>query len=74
MVNNAARATSSKGKPFPERRQLRSIDYAAEVLNCSTDSVRRLIASGKIRSVKIGALRRIPDQELDRLASSGSGE
>lgn len=47
----------------------------AELLNVSERTVRALVASGRLRSVKIGAARLIPFAELEKLLSeSGSGD
>jgi excisionase family DNA binding protein len=46
-------------------------DFARE-LNISKRMVWRMIASGDLRSVHVGRLRRIPATELDRIAISGA--
>ncbi len=45
------------------------IDEFADAIGISARSVKRLIVSKKIRSYKIGRLRRIPPSELDDFPS-----
>jgi excisionase family DNA binding protein len=52
---------------------LQGIKEAAQQLGVSPFSVRRLIASGCIRSVTIGARRLIPAHEIERVAREGAG-
>jgi excisionase family DNA binding protein len=46
---------------------LLSVDQAAQYLSCSPRHIERLLASGQLRSVKLGRLRRIPRAALDDL-------
>ena len=57
-MNSHALATNGLTKPL-------KIDEFATAIGISARSVRRLIASKKIRSYKIGQLRRIPPSELE---------
>lgn len=50
-------------------RQLYSVAEVAAKLSLSESTVRRLIASGHLRSVKIGTTRRIPLAALDALVA-----
>jgi excisionase family DNA binding protein len=52
---------------------LQGIKEAAQQLGVSPFSVRRLIASGCIRSVTIGARRLIPVEEVLRIGREGAG-
>lgn len=53
------------GSPWP-------LDLAAEFLAISKRHLMRLVDDGKVRSIKIGSRRFIPDAEVRRVASSGS--
>lgn len=61
---------------------LHSPEGAAERLQCGRTLIYELLASGEIESVKIGRLRRIPDESLiayvnklrSRQPASGGGE
>lgn len=44
---------------------------AARLLDCSRQHVYNLLARGELRSVLIGASRRIPRSEIDRLLDGG---
>jgi excisionase family DNA binding protein len=54
--------------------KLFSLSLAAERLGVSTCTLRRLIASGHIRSVNIGARRLVASSELERVAALGAGQ
>jgi excisionase family DNA binding protein len=43
------------------------VSEAANLLSCSERSVRRWIAAGVLKSVKIGGARRVPEAEISRL-------
>ncbi len=45
---------------------------AAEMLDCSRQYIYKMMAAGQLATVKIGASRRIPRSELDRLANEGT--
>ena len=47
------------------------VDEAAAILQVSSKTVRRLLASGDLRAVRIGRLVRIPLSEIDRLIAAG---
>ena len=47
------------------------VDEAATILKVSSKTVRRLLARGDLRAVRIGRLVRIPSSEFDRLIASG---
>lgn len=49
------------------------IQEFAEAVGVSTYTVRRLMESGEIRNVNVGARRLIPATELDRVSSEGVG-
>lgn len=53
-------------------RHLYSYAAAAEILGCSTDTVRRWVASGRLAVVRLPArLVRIDGEEIDRLITAG---
>ncbi len=43
-----------------------SVEQAAETLNCSTDTVRRMIANGKLRAFRVGRLIRLRPEDLQK--------
>jgi len=51
--------------------QLLRVDEAATILNVSSKTIRRLIARGDLRVVRIGRLVRIPSSEIERLIAGG---
>lgn len=53
-------ATLSQAEP------LLTVEQAAERLNCSTYTVRRLISRGQLRAVRAGRLIRIKPRDLER--------
>jgi excisionase family DNA binding protein len=58
-------------KPAPDR-VLYSIKHAAEQLDCGVSTIWSWIAAGKIRTVKLGRSRRIPHEELERIAGGAT--
>jgi excisionase family DNA binding protein len=54
--------------------RLQGIREAAESLNVSTFTLRRLIDGGQVRSVTIGSRRLIPEDEVERVAREGAGK
>jgi excisionase family DNA binding protein len=55
----------------PTGRQLITLEKAAELLDCSQRSVRRLIAAGQLTGLRIGDRRmlRIPQAEVDAIGT-----
>jgi excisionase family DNA binding protein len=53
---------------------MRTPDEVAEILHCSRRKVFDLIGSGELRSIKIGALRRITDDDLRRFVDGLKAE
>ncbi|MBN1629920.1 MAG: helix-turn-helix domain-containing protein [Thermoleophilia bacterium] len=45
-----------------------TVYQAAEWLGCSVVTVRRMIAAGKLKRVKVGRLDRVPRLALERMA------
>lgn len=43
------------------------VETTARLLDCSRAFVYKLIAEGRLRTVKIGRSRRVPRQEIERL-------
>ena len=62
--NTPTPPTRSSGSPW-------SIRDAAQFLNVSTRHIHRLFDAGKVRSVRLGRRRLIPDSEVQRLAREG---
>jgi hypothetical protein len=54
------------GKPWPLR-------DAAAFLSISERHLATLCADGRVRSIKIGARRLVPDEEVARVAREGTG-
>jgi excisionase family DNA binding protein len=48
-----------------------SIQDAAQFLHVSTRHIHRLLDAGKVRSLRLGRRRLIPDAEVQRLAREG---
>ena len=46
-----------------------TVGQAAEWLGCSVVTVRRMIAAGRLKRVKVGRLDRVPRLALERLTS-----
>jgi excisionase family DNA binding protein len=61
------RNAHQKGGPV-----LNSVPTTADRLDLCVAMVHKLIKSGKIRSVKIGARRLIPEEEIQRIAREGA--
>ena len=59
----------ARGEPEPAGRLLLRVAEAAEVLAISRSSLYQLIATGEVRTVRLGRAVRIPSSELRRLAS-----
>jgi excisionase family DNA binding protein len=54
----------------PEHGQLISAETAAKQLECSTRTIRRLIASGQLTGIRVsGRLLRIPQAEVGRVGT-----
>ncbi len=49
-----------------------SVPQAAAWLGCSVITVRRMIAAGKLKRVKVGRLDRVPRKALERFAEVNS--
>jgi excisionase family DNA binding protein len=47
------------------------VDAAADYLSVSAKHVRRLIADGRIRAIRVGVRVLVPDTELQRVANEG---
>lgn len=54
----------------PESQRLLRVEQSGERLNISRAKVYELIASGELRSIKIGGARRIPVEAIDELVAS----
>lgn len=48
---------------------LLKVEEAAKLLSCSRSFIYKILATGQLRSVKLGADLRIPRSEVERLAS-----
>ena len=55
-----------------EQRQLFSPNSAAAALDVSRNTIYALMKSGSLKFVKIGADRRIPAEEIERIAGEGA--
>ncbi len=51
--------------------ELRTVKEAAHYLACSEAAIRKWITQGKLPAVKIGRLRRLRREDLERIASVG---
>jgi excisionase family DNA binding protein len=59
----------------PKHRQLRGLDYVAERLDCSLDSVDRYIRAGKIPIIRLpSGRRRVDEEDLDRVIEDWKAE
>jgi excisionase family DNA binding protein len=65
---SAAPPEITGGKP----RLLHTVRHAAEALDLGVSTVWAMIAAGKIRTVRLGRSRRIPDEELRRIAGGAT--
>lgn len=59
---------------LPENQFLFSVDGAARALDLSRSKLYDMMRRGQLRFVMIGADRRIPVEELRRLAAEGTGQ
>jgi excisionase family DNA binding protein len=55
-----------------KRRLLHSVRHTAEALDLGVSTVWAMIARGEIRTVQIGRSRRVPDEELKRIAGGAA--
>jgi excisionase family DNA binding protein len=55
-----------------EEKQLLSLDEAAARLGVSWQTCRRWASIGRIASVRMGRLRKIPSEEIERLIREGT--
>jgi excisionase family DNA binding protein len=60
----------NKDNPAP-RRRAHSVDAAAEALSVSPRTMRRMIADGRIKTIRVGYRVLVPDAELDRISNEG---
>jgi excisionase family DNA binding protein len=51
-----------------------AISEAARMVGVSTYTIRRLIASGDVLAVNVGARRLVPVREIDRIVRRGAGQ
>jgi len=58
----------ARDEPAPAGRLLLRVAEAAELLSISRSSLYQLMASGEVRTVRLGRTVRIPRGELERLA------
>jgi excisionase family DNA binding protein len=63
---------SDKAIEHAEQRRVYSILEAAHVLNLSRATLYRLLAEGRIASIKIGSRRLIPRTSIDDLLRGGT--
>jgi excisionase family DNA binding protein len=56
---------------FARARPLLSVEDAAELLNLSTKTIRRLIARGRLRATRIGRAIRIQEADVEYLIARG---
>jgi excisionase family DNA binding protein len=54
-------------------KQVFTIKEVAEVLSCSTDTIRRLVKSGEMKSAKVGSDYRISRSDLESYYRSQGG-
>lgn len=50
--------------PLADAPELRSIDYAAEFLDCHPRTVRRMLASGQINAYRVGRLVKVDMRQV----------
>jgi excisionase family DNA binding protein len=48
------------------------IDEAAKIIGVSRTTLYKLIAEGKLKTIRIGSDRRVPAMELERLSKKGA--
>jgi excisionase family DNA binding protein len=73
-VNPAASSSSctSTEKLLPRGGEFLRVSEAASHLNISEKTVRRLIAAGTVKTLRIGRLVRIPREEIERFVAAVS--
>jgi len=54
--------------------ELLTIEQTADYLQVSVSTVRRMVRDGRLRSVSLGRLRRVPASALEALTAQGPGE
>lgn len=57
---------------IPDDRECVSVRTTAEILQCGRSTVYELLRAGKLKSVKIGRLRRVTLKSIRKLAQTGS--
>lgn len=74
MSQNIEKLGSVVAPSFAEKSEIYTIDEVAKLLKCTRRHIQRLIATGKIRVIKLGAASRIDSQalaeDLERLTAS----
>jgi len=71
---------AKKEKKFLEKQEIKrqkkllSLKEAGDVLGVHPQTVRNLINRGKLKSIKIANLRRVPREEIERLLREGTEE
>jgi len=55
------------------QKQALSVREAGAVVGCSADSMRRFIAAGQVRAIRVGRLVRVPRAEIERVLRDGVG-
>jgi excisionase family DNA binding protein len=56
---------------YPDVPTVLTIDEAAQILDCHPDSVRKLVRQGRIPTVRLGRLYRIPRHRLIEYLAGG---
>ena len=64
-------AKASLSHSVSPKAALLRVDEAAAILKVSSKTVRRLLAQGDLKAVRVGRLVRIPSSEIDRLIAGG---
>lgn len=54
--------------------RLVALSEAARTLGVSVPTLRRLMASGDVMTVNVGARRLVPESEIERIALRGAGQ
>jgi excisionase family DNA binding protein len=70
MAHTSSRYPTPSPATTPVRREAVSIDVAAELLDVSGKTVRRLVKAGTLRAFRVGRLWRIRRDELRRYSES----
>jgi excisionase family DNA binding protein len=60
----------SEGKPKPER-QFRSLSELARTLGRDYRTIHRAVQASRIKTVRFGSMRLIPQQEFERVLKNG---